>query len=130
MADKSFEAELERRFADSPAFPDADLFAARVGAVLDRGWGLRRLLIGGLGLVGGIIGGAQVLRLDVLERIGALQAPTQSLLATSLARFPQARAVADIVSSGASMDTEVLWMSGGLAILAVGLLVTRTFKDV
>jgi hypothetical protein len=130
MADKSFEADLERRFADTPAFPDADLFAARVGVVLERGWGVRRLLIGGLGLVGGLIGGIQILRLDVLERIGSLQTPAQSLVATSLAHFPKARALADIVASGSSLDVEVLWMSGGLAILAVGLFVTRTFKDI
>lgn len=130
MADKSFEAELERRFADAPTFPDADLFAARVGVVLDRGWGLRRLLIGGLGLAGGLIGGIQILRLDVLARIGSLQTSPQSLVASGLAHFPQARALADVVSSGSSLDVEVLWMSGGLAILAIGLFVTRTFRDV
>jgi hypothetical protein len=130
MADRSFEAELERRFADAPTYPDAELFAARVGAALDRGWGFRRLLIGGLGLVGGLIGGAQLLRLDVLERIAALQGPTHSVLTTSLAHVPFARSLADMVSSGASMDVEVLWISGGLALLAVGLFVTRTFKDV
>ncbi|HEY2048273.1 MAG TPA: hypothetical protein VGH03_02965 [Caulobacteraceae bacterium] len=129
MADKSFEAELERRFADAPSLPDADLFAVRVGAVLDRGWGLRRILIGGLGLAGGLIGGIQVLRLGVLARIGSLQTAPQTLVASGLAHFPHVRALADIVSSGSSMDIEVLWMSGGLAILAVGLFATRTFRD-
>lgn len=130
MPDRSFEAELERRFADAPAFPDADVFAARVNLVLDRGWGLRRLLIGGLGLAGGLIGGIQILRLDVLEHVSGLQASAQSLVATGLAHFPKVRAAADMISSGASMDAEVLWMSGGLAILAIGLFVTRTFRDV
>jgi hypothetical protein len=130
MADRSFEAELERRFADSPVFPDADLFAARVGAVVDRGWGARRLLIGGLGLVGGLIGGIQVLRLDLVEHIGGFQTSTQTLVSSGLAHFPQVRAMADMISSGASMDAEVLWMSGGLAILALGLFVTRAFRDI
>jgi hypothetical protein len=130
MADRSFEADLERRFTEALAFADSDLFAARVTARLNRGWGMRQLLIGGFGLVGGLIGGAQVLRLDLLERIGALQEPTHDFVLTSLGRFPPARALTDMMASGASMDAEVLWMSGGLAILAVGLFVTRTFKDV
>ncbi|MBV8685055.1 MAG: hypothetical protein JO111_19445 [Caulobacteraceae bacterium] len=130
MPDRSFEAQLERRFADTPTFPDADLFASRVAVVLDRGWGVRRLLIGGLGLAGGLIGGIQILRLDVLEHIGGLQTSAQSLISTGLSHFPKVRAMADVIQSGASMDAEVLWMSGGLAILAIGLLVTRTFRDI
>ena len=51
------------------------------------------------------------------------------LVASGLAHLPHVRALADIVSSGSSMDIEVLWMSGGLAILAVGLFATRTFRD-
>jgi hypothetical protein len=130
MADRSFEAELERRFAEAPAFPDAAVFAARVGAALDRGWGFRRLLIGGLGVAGGLIGGAQVLRSGLLDRVGAIQEPTHALLASSVARLPFARNLTELVSSGSSMDVEVLWMSGGLALLAVGLFVTRAFKDI
>jgi hypothetical protein len=38
--------------------------------------------------------------------------------------------MADMISSGALMDAEVLWMSGGLAILALGPFVTRTFRDI
>jgi hypothetical protein len=130
MAERSFEAELERRFAEAPPFPDQDLFVARVTAALDRGWGFRRLLIGGLGVAGGLIGGAQVLRSGLLGRILALGDPGHLLAATSFRRLPIARDLAQAIASGASMDTEVLWMSGALALLAVGLFVTRTFKDI
>jgi hypothetical protein len=130
MADRVFEAELERLYADAPPFPDQDLFVARVRGALDRGWGFRRLLIGGLGLAGGLIGGAQVLRSGLLDRIGALQEPAHLLISSSLWRLPVARDLAQIGVSGASMDSEVLWMSGALALLAVGLFVSRTFRDI
>jgi hypothetical protein len=130
MAERSFEADLERRFAEAAPFPDQDLFVARVAGALDRGWGFRRLVIGGLGLAGGLIGGAQILRFGLLGRIVAMSNPGHLLATTNFERLPIARDLAQAISSGASMDTEVLWMSGGLALLAVGLFVTRTFKDI
>jgi hypothetical protein len=130
MVDRSFEAELERQFADAPVFPDSELFVGRVASALDRGWGMRRLLIGGLGLVGGLIGGAQVLRFDLLERVAALRGPADALLNSSLSRMPIARTVSDLLASGASLDAEVLWMSGALALLAIGLFLTRAFRNV
>ena len=47
-------------FAASPAMGDNDLFVLQVAHRLDRGWTFRRLLIGGLGVAGGVIGGAAV----------------------------------------------------------------------
>src|SRR5579872_4264386 len=61
MAEHMFEMRLDRMFAETPAFADAELFAATLEARLNRGWTTRRLLIGGLGLVGGFVGAAQVL---------------------------------------------------------------------
>jgi hypothetical protein len=130
MAERSFEADLERLFNDAPAMADQDAFVGRITSALDRGWGFRRLLIGGLGLAGGLVGGMQVLRFGLFDRLVAIRDPAGLLSASSLWRLPVARDVAQVFSSGASMDVEVLWMSGGLALLAIGLFVSRTFKDV
>jgi len=130
MAERVFEAELERLFAEAPAMADQDLFVARVSLALDRGWGFRRLVIGGLGLAGGLIGGAQVLRFGLIGRLLAVGDPWRALEGSSLWRLPIARSVTQIAGSSASMDSEVLWMSAGLALLAIGLLVSRTVKDI
>src|SRR5580704_8318976 len=69
MAERNFEVELGRMFAEAPALPDANLFALRVDERLNRGWTVRRLVIGGMGVVGGLIGGAQVLGGGLVERL-------------------------------------------------------------
>ena len=55
-----FERRLERMFSEAPSYPDAETFAGRVEARLDRGWTARRWLIGAAGLVGGVIGASQL----------------------------------------------------------------------
>src|SRR5258707_15690393 len=72
MADRTFEMELDRLFGEHAAFPDADLFALRVETNLERGWTFRRLLIGGLGLAGGVVGAVQLLGFGVMPRLTAL----------------------------------------------------------
>jgi hypothetical protein len=129
MVDRSFEADLERRFADVEPMADAEVFAQRVTAAVDRGWGFRRVLIGTLGLAGGLIGLAQVLRSGLFDRAQALGGPIHALLASAASRLHLPRGLDDLFSSGASMDAEVLWMSGGLAILALGLFVTRSLRS-
>src|SRR5580658_9465651 len=74
MADRTFEMELDRLFGEHAAFADADLFAHRVEASLERGWTFRRLLIGGLGLAGGLFGAAQLLGSGMMQRLSALGA--------------------------------------------------------
>src|SRR5665213_3077861 len=69
MAEASFEGRLERMFAEAPAMRDADLFTLQVVDRLDRGWTARRLLIGIMGAVGGVIGSAQILGSGVIGHI-------------------------------------------------------------
>ena len=61
MAEASFEMALDRMFAETPVFGDAELFAMRCEERLDRGWTLRRVLIGAMGAVGGLIGVAYLI---------------------------------------------------------------------
>ena len=80
MADANFEFRLERLFADAPAAPDADLFAAIVMSRLDRGWTTRRAFIGVMGLVGGLIGAAQIVGAGASARLLAMADRTNQLL--------------------------------------------------
>ena len=130
MADRRFEIELDRQFGEAPVYPDADLFAARVTERLDRGWTFRRLLIGGLGLAGGLIGAGQILGSGVLSRLNALGARSDEVLHAGLAQLPAVRGLSNLMAAGASMDLQILVMSAGLGLLAIGLFVTRAIGEI
>src|ERR1700693_4001787 len=80
MAELEFEAKLDRMFAQAPHFPDAAIFALKVDHRLERGWTVRRTLIGGLALFGGLFGVAQVVSSGVLGRAEMLSAQSSKLL--------------------------------------------------
>jgi hypothetical protein len=130
MVDRTFEMELDRQFAAAPMLPDPDVFAARLVERLDRGWTFRRLLIGGLGLAGGLIGAGQVLGSGLLARMDHLTARLDALVKMADAQLPAARGVTDLLSGGSTVDGQVLWMSAALACLAVGLFITRTIREI
>ena len=124
MVDRSFEIELDRMFADAPAFADSDLFAARVDARLERGWTFRRVLIGGLGLVGGLIGAGQVVGSGLLQRAGVLGAQSNQLISARLGDLAAAR----VLPGGLEVNGEVIWMSAALAAVAIGFALTRATR--
>jgi len=126
MPDRSFEYELDRMFAEHPAFPDGDLFARQVEARLERGWTYRRFVIGGLGLAGGLIGGAQVLGSGVLQRVGALSAQSNDLVSAKLTEL----AATHTLPGGLAVNGEILWMSAALAVVAIGFGVTRIIREI
>jgi hypothetical protein len=61
MAERDFEAELERLFNQPPAMADNDAFAARVTRKLEKGWRLRAVGIAAAGAVGGLIALSQTI---------------------------------------------------------------------
>ena len=130
MAERTFEMEMERCFADAPVLPDAELFAARVTETLDRGWTFRQFLIGGLGITGGLIGAGQVLGSGLIGRLDSLSAHSSTLLRTGFGEAPLFRSVSTLLSATSSLDGQVLWMSAALAVLAVGLFVTRAIREI
>src|ERR1700761_6140713 len=77
----SFEYDLERMFAETPARPDADIFAARVLEKLDRGWTARRLLIGSMGVLGGLVGAYQILGAGAMQELQAAAARSNDYVA-------------------------------------------------
>ncbi len=137
MAERSFEAELESWFQNSPRLPDSALFAERVSGRLERAWTFRRLVIGGLGLFGGLIGGAQILGSGLLLRLGAVESQSTSMghalssriQDSSLAQSPFIHdGVAKLAALGGA-NAEALWMSVAMALFAAGLLVTRAIRE-
>ena len=125
MADRRFEIELDRWFAEAPAFPDGDLFVMRVEAKLNRGWTFRQFLIGGLGIAGGLILGAQVLGSGLAARLGTITTHSRDLVASGLADLTSRH----ILPAGLPVNGEVIWMSAGLAVLALGFAFTRAIRE-
>jgi hypothetical protein len=124
MADLMFERELERMFAEPPACGDADAFAVRVERKLARGWALRNLLIGALGLVGGVIAGAQLLGGGVFERLGAFTSQSERMLTGQLVD-----AASGVLPRSLPFDNQLMWFSAALAILGIGFAITRVVRE-
>lgn len=122
MSDPGFERELHRLFAETPPRPDADLFALRVRERLDLAWAWRRTAVGFAGAGAGALalwqlGGGQVLaRLDA-----AVSAPLSEIWS----RAPLLGEAATMLRQ-APIPAELVWLVGGLMLLAAGLFATRT----
>ncbi|HEX7760411.1 MAG TPA: hypothetical protein VF459_12970 [Caulobacteraceae bacterium] len=125
MAEASFEMALDRMFAETPAFGDAELFAMRCEARLDRGWTARRLLIGAMGAVGGLIGGAQLLGSGLFGRLNALSLESGHAINRGLQDV-----LPHQLAPGLLISSEAIWLSAVLAAVAVGLAVTRLVRDI
>ena len=125
VSDLAFDLAIERRFADVAPLPDADFFVIRVADRLNRGWTFRQFLIGGLGIVGGLIGGAELLGSGLIGRASALRAQSEALIA----RLGDLREVPRLISIQTSTEAEILWMSVVLAIVALALFVTRALRN-
>jgi hypothetical protein len=130
MADRTFEMELDRQFGEVPTLADSETFALLVTQRLDRGWTARQVLIGGLGLAGGLIGAGQLLGSGLLSRVDAFSSESNAVVRTGLARLPLAHGFSNLMAAGATMDNQVLWMSAALAVLAVGLFITRAIREI
>jgi hypothetical protein len=126
MADRGFEIELDRMFAAHPDFPDSDLFAGQVQIKMNRGLTFRGFFIGGLGVIGGLIGGAQILGSGLGPRLGALTAQSNHFMNTKFADL----AAAHVLPGGFAVNGEIVWMSAGLAVVAIGLALTRAIREI
>ena len=125
MADVSFEQRLLRAFDEPPALADADRFAARIEARLDRGWGLRQLLIGAFGILGGMVGTVQLVGSGLVPQLeGALQRwggmVTQGM--DDLWR-------SSVGVTAMPISSDVLWMAAALGVMALALAVTRAVEE-
>ena len=120
MADVSFEARLERLFAQPPRVSDPEAFAARVEERLDREWTLRRGFIGVAGLVGGVIAVTQTVGAEMYGRLGAALGPVNQRLAAGWTELWSTD-----LQTASLLSGEGLWVIAALAGVAATLAVGR-----
>jgi len=126
MVEVDFERRLERLFADPPRFPDAEAFALRVERRLDRGWTIRRALIGAAGLTGGVIGASQLILSNFVHRMESASEGSAKIIT---AGWNQLAPNAGLLS-GLPTGSVGMWVAAGLALLATGFVVTRLIEEI
>lgn len=122
---RDFEAQLIQMFDAPPAFVDADLFALSVTQRLDRGWQVRSLVIGTTGLIGGLIAVSQIMATNLIGKVESLSFGTEQPLLRSLIAYGERHVVLPSLPFGG----EGLWMSAGLAGLALVFALTRAIEE-
>ena len=126
MAESSFEFRLERMFAEAPAAPDADLFTLGVLERLDRGWNTRRMLIGAMGALGGVIGAYEILGSGATGQLAMAFGRTNEFLARHVA----ASVSGVLAPGGIYVDVQAIWLAGALAIVAAGFGLARLVREI
>lgn len=126
MAELEFERRLERMFAETPSFPDSDAFATTVEARLDRGWMMRRWMIGTAGVVGGVFGTSQLLVSNLIGRVEDVSDGSTKLIAASIAQVKPSLNILALMQS----DMLWVWVAGGMAVVAMGFVLTRVIEEI
>ena len=125
MAELEFERRLERLFSEPPAFSDEKAFAVSVEQKLDRGWTLRRWIIGAAGLVGGVVGASQLIMSNFVERVETASQGSTRLIEAGFTQWTPRLEMLSALPAGSS----VVWIAGGMAVLAIGFVVTRVLEE-
>jgi hypothetical protein len=125
MAELEFERRLERLFNEPPAFSDEGAFARLVEQKLDRGWTLRRWIIGAAGLVGGVVGASQLIMSNFMEQVETASEGSTRLIEAGFTQWAPRLEVLSSLPAGSS----VVWIAGGMAVLAIGFIVTRVLEE-
>lgn len=124
MAEIDFERRLERLFAEIPDFADAQAFADRIERRLDRGWTARRWLIGAAGLTGGVIGASQLVLSNLVQQVQSAEQSAR-VLGQGLSRVTPSSDMVSALSGGYGV-----WVAVGLAVLAMGFVVSRVIEEI
>ncbi|MBL8772169.1 MAG: hypothetical protein JNK30_12370 [Phenylobacterium sp.] len=123
MAELDFERRLERLFSQSPEMPDAAAFAERIERKLDRGWNLRRWMIGAAGLSGGVVGASQLVMSNLFQRVESAEESAR-VLSQGLARVTPTTDMVSALSGGYGV-----WIAVGLAVLTMGVFAARLVEE-
>ena len=126
MAELEFERRLERLFGQTLSFPDEVDFARRVEAKLDQGWTLRRWLIGAAGVSGGIVGASQLIMSNFVHRVEDVSHGSSKLIEASVSQLKPGFSLLGLLSA----DWIIIWIAGGLAIVAMGFVLTRVIEEI
>ena len=125
MADQDFESQLSRLYGQAPVFRDAELFAQQVTERLDRGWALRRVVIGSTGVVAGLAAAVQLVGSRFSEEFSSLSRDGVQKLDLGVDQLTHR--YDQLFTMGGS---ETLWIAAILAALALGFAVTRLMDEV
>lgn len=126
MAELDFERRLERLFADAPAFSDEKAFADSVDQKLNRGWTMRRWLIGAAGLVGGVVGASQLIMSNFVGQMEAASEGSTRLVRAGMAEWAPRLDLLAMLPAGSS----VVWLASGLAVLGLGFVLSRVIEEI
>jgi hypothetical protein len=124
MAEIDFERRLERLFADAPEFPDAQAFAEGIERRLDRGWTARRWFIGAAGLTGGVVGASQLVVSNLMQQVQSAEQSAR-VLSQGLSRVTPSTDMVSALSGGYGV-----WIAVGLAVLAMGFVLSRVIEEI
>ena len=124
MAEIDFERRLERLFAEIPDFADAQAFADRIERRLNSGWTARRWLIGAAGLTGGVIGASQLVLSNLMQQVQSAEQSAR-VLGQGLSRVTPSSDMVSALSGGYGV-----WAAVGLAVLAMGFVVSRVIEEI
>ena len=126
MAEVDFERRLERLFAETPEYADAGAFALRVERRMDAGWTARRWLIGAAGVSGGIVGASQLIMSNFVHRVEDVSHGSSKLIEASVSQLKPGFSLLGLLSA----DWIIIWIAGGLAIVAMGFVLTRVIEEI
>jgi len=119
-----FEARLDKMFAEPPAFDDAGDFAGQVQSKLNRNWTTRRLVIGALGGIGGLIGVGQIVSSGVVGHMQSLARGAPSFSSIDLSHWH------GHLNAGLSpATTGALWLGLAAVGIALALALSRLIED-
>jgi hypothetical protein len=125
MAERNFEIELGRMFTDAPHLADSDLFALRVDERLSRVWNVRRFVIGGMGVAGGVVGGVQLLGGGLFARLGVAASDAGGQLTGKMVDLVEN----NMLPQGSPMNAEIIWLAATLVAAALIFAVTRVVQE-
>ncbi|WP_165187450.1 hypothetical protein [Caulobacter soli] len=125
MADLDFETQLSRLYGQAPVFRDAELFTQQVTGKLDRGWALRRVLIGATGVVAGVAAAVQLVGARFASEFSQMSQDSAHQLYASLDKVVDRYDQLFTLGGG-----ETLWLGVALVVLALGFAVTRLVDEV
>jgi hypothetical protein len=124
----TFDIQLQRLFAQSPATPDAAAFAERLQRRLDRRWAFRRVMITSAGVAGALITLGQVMSAHLIAQADiASQAPAAQVRHAFAVVFLRVHMATNLIQA-LPFGGEALWLIAGLAAMAAALLATRLFE--
>ncbi len=119
--------QIARLFAEPPVFSDQAAFTMAVQSRLERGWAMRRVLIGAAGGVGGLIAAAQVVGANLVQRAAAVS-QSADLRAQDFVAELAARGQSVVHIHAPPLGGEAFWMVAGLAAVGVGFLAARLME--